>query len=540
MTAIRTKPFAGLAVVVGMVLLAAAIVLYAITLEKNLWIAGVGALLSIVGVFGLRAQLSGALSFRRLEILSFAVGALLLIILLVHLSYRFYLRFDLTQTGEHSLSSQSVAMLEKLENPIEIVFFHDALMRETAELYELFARENDAIALTFHDPTIEPARARLLGVRFAGTAVMRSEDREIRVHGGSEIDIANGIIKVSQNLAQELCFLDGHGEADPFSQQAHDHHEGQAGDHSHGIGAEYILHETHGMAKIRGSLETLNYVVSKRSLLSQSQGLDGCSVLVVAGPKHALQESEVATISDYLAKGGHAFLMLEPHVETGLEAILEQYGIVADAVTVIDDASHYWTDASAPAVTNYNNHQITRKLPLSFFPGARSFSPTSDRVQGTRVIPLINTSAKSFGETSKTEPQFDEGSDLPGPRTLAAAVSRSPVTTGGSSSITLGDEKVVDVSHLPTVEALSRLVVIGDVDFATNSFSHILGNGQLFLNAINHLSGEENLIGIEPATHDLPRLSVTNQQIKTTFIVSVLFIPFLLGLIGTIVWWRQR
>ena len=86
----------------------------------------------------------------------------------------------------------------------------------------------------------------------------------------------------------------------------------------------------------------------------------------------------------------------------------------------------------------------------------------------------------------------------------------------------------------------SRIVVVGDADFATNSFFNIMGNGKLFLNTINFLAAQENLIGIEPRTFDLPRVNLTNRQMKGTFFLSVILIPALLALIGTIVWWRQR
>ena len=54
------------------------------------------------------------------------------------------------------------------------------------------------------------------------------------------------------------------------------------------------------------------------------------------------------------------------------------------------------------------------------------------------------------------------------------------------------------------------------------------------------LTEQENLIGIEPRTHDLPRLSVTNRQMKGTFVLSMALIPGILALVGTAVWWRQR
>jgi hypothetical protein len=67
-----------------------------------------------------------------------------------------------------------------------------------------------------------------------------------------------------------------------------------------------------------------------------------------------------------------------------------------------------------------------------------------------------------------------------------------------------------------------------------------MGNGNLFLNTVNYLAARENLIGIEPGTHDLPQVSLTNRQMKGTFFLSVILIPALLAVIGTAVWWKQR
>ena len=86
----------------------------------------------------------------------------------------------------------------------------------------------------------------------------------------------------------------------------------------------------------------------------------------------------------------------------------------------------------------------------------------------------------------------------------------------------------------------ARIVVIGDSDFATNSFYHILGNGALFLNTVNFLAARENLIGLEPRTYDLPYVSMTNTQMKATFILSIILIPFLMAAIGMAVWWKRR
>ena len=144
------------------------------------------------------------------------------------------------------------------------------------------------------------------------------------------------------------------------------------------------------MAKARHALETLNYTVEKVLAASRSERprLADCAVLVVAGPKVALLPAEVEAISAYLVAGGNALFMLDPFVRTGLEPVLREYGVVVDDDIVIDEASHFWADVSSPAVSDYNRHQITRDLPLTFFPGARSLSPDPQRVPGTSVVPL--------------------------------------------------------------------------------------------------------------------------------------------------------
>jgi ABC-type uncharacterized transport system involved in gliding motility auxiliary subunit len=229
-------------------------------------------------------------------------------------------------------------------------------------------------------------------------------------------------------------------------------------------------------------------------------------------------------VRTYLAGGGHAFFMLDPFLRSDLEPLLLDYGVVVDDDIVIDQASHFWADASAPAVSDYNRHQVTRDLPLTFFPGARSLSPTRQRVTGTSVVPLVNSSRNSWGQTNQERVGFVQGRDRPGPRTLMVVALRRPTTPDGN------------VADGPR----SRVAVVGDSDFATNSFFHIMGNGTLFLNTINYLAAQENLIGLQPRTADLPRVNLTNRQMKATFVLSVLVVPALLAVVGTAVWWRQH
>jgi ABC-type uncharacterized transport system involved in gliding motility auxiliary subunit len=511
---------AGLMVLTGTALVATALAVHAILLETvaaTLVLAAAGTLLVVLGVVRLRTELATLLRRRRGEIALVTLGVLGILAAVAYLSVRYPARFDFTSEGRYSLSAPTITMLKRLDKPVHIVFFHDPMMRETVELYELIARQNKLISVDFYDPMINPAQARMLGVNFAGTAVLESEGRRLQVNGDSETDIANGILRVSQAATQRVCFLDGHSEPDPFSLESHDHLEGAPG-HSHGLGVKYVLHERHGMAKARHALETMNYSVEKVLLLQRTDALSGCAVLVVGGPKIALMPTEIEAVRAYLRGGGHALFMLDPFVRTGLEPLLREYGIVVDDDIVIDEASHFWADVSAPAVSDYNRHQITRDLPLTFFPGARSLSPTPQRAPGTSIVPLVNSSKTSWGQTRHDRVEFVKGRDVLGPQTLM----------------------VVGLRRWDDDTRRSRIAVIGDSDFATNSFFHIMGNGTLFLNTINYLAAQENLIGLQPRTADVPRMNLTNRQMKATLFLSVVLVPAMLAVVGSAVWWKQR
>ena len=203
---------AGLILLAGVMLLAAALVLHLILLEPVGWtmlLVGPGALLTAVGAAGLRWELGALVRRRRGEIALYTAGVIGVLLALAYLSVRFPFRFDLTSAGLYSLSEPTVTMLKRLSRPVRITFFHDPMMRETVELYELIARQNRLVTVEFYDPMINPAQARMLGVNFAGTAVLESEGRRLQVNGGRETDIANGILRVTQAASPRVCFLDG-------------------------------------------------------------------------------------------------------------------------------------------------------------------------------------------------------------------------------------------------------------------------------------------------------------------------------------------
>jgi ABC-type uncharacterized transport system involved in gliding motility auxiliary subunit len=125
-----------------------------------------------------------------------------------------------------------------------------------------------------------------------------------------------------------------------------------------------------------------------------------------------------------------------------------------------------------------------------------------------------------------------EGGDLAGPVTLASAVS-APATT--EPQPTADGQKPDD-----TAKPETRIVVFGDSDFVSNGFIGIPGNRDLFLNSVNWLAQQENLIAIRPRDPEDRRVTLTSDQERLVFWLTVVVIPGAILLAGVQAWWRRR
>ena len=86
----------------------------------------------------------------------------------------------------------------------------------------------------------------------------------------------------------------------------------------------------------------------------------------------------------------------------------------------------------------------------------------------------------------------------------------------------------------------TRLVVFGDSDFASNSVLGIQGNRDLFLNVMNWLAQQENLISIRPKDSDDRRITLTQEQLLWVWVFSIVFVPGVVIGAGVYTWWRRR
>ena len=66
------------------------------------------------------------------------------------------------------------------------------------------------------------------------------------------------------------------------------------------------------------------------------------------------------------------------------------------------------------------------------------------------------------------------------------------------------------------------------------------GNSNLFVNTLNWLSEQENLIAIRPKAPDDRRVTMTEDQMRLVGWLSLIFVPGAVFAIGVYTWWRRR
>lgn len=83
--------------------------------------------------------------------------------------------------------------------------------------------------------------------------------------------------------------------------------------------------------------------------------------------------------------------------------------------------------------------------------------------------------------------------------------------------------------------------MVGDSDFPTSNVLRLpVGNRDFFLNAVNWLSGSEELASLRPKPPEQRTLFLSTAQRNTIFFSTVILIPLLALLAGGLVWWSRR
>ncbi|MEW6775569.1 MAG: Gldg family protein [Bdellovibrionota bacterium] len=494
------------------------------TWQEGIWVVGV---LLIAGYAAWDwDKLSERLSSRSFQFSSLASAEALVVVALVlggnWVSSRRYWKWDLTDVGLYTLAPQSVDVARGLPGEVEVAVF----MKETEptreqlkELLDLYREASEKVKVRFIDPDKNPQETKDYNVDLYNTIVFSRGEQRAQTTSHTEEDITSALIKVSRDESRTVCVVKGHGEKDLDSS------------------------EPQGFEMARKAIEGQGYQVRPISLLDE-KAFDGCALVLLPGIIKRPMAPELERLSKYFEGGGRVFLLLDPAPADGLTDWLSTYGLEVRDDVVVDIAgqiigANYLATVTQPP---YPSHPVSEKLPgQMIFPAVRTMDNTGKIPEGYFVVPVVATRENVYAETTiekEPEPEFNKGRDRAGPLNIAMAVIRGAKEEESAEETPSEEEKKEETAKKQD----SRMLVVGDSDFANNQYLYAFGfNSDFLLNGVSWLADETSLVSIRPHKREAGQMEIPSQGAQMAiFFLPTLVGPALLVAAGVVVWLYRR
>jgi hypothetical protein len=431
----------------------------------------------------------------------------------VALSYVHNVRFDLSSGDRFTLSDHALRVLDTVDRPVKVTAFirtEDARNPLIKDLLWQVRREQPLLNYDVVDINRNPALSAEYGVNAYGAIIVESGDKRADFTNPSEQQLTGAILGVLQK-PKKVYFLDGHGECSIENTD-----------------------RKIGCSLIAQALGLESYDIAKIQLFGGVGVPKDADVVVIAGPQGDLLSGEVAALESWLDRGGDLLVMIDPFQAPSLIGLLGLYGVDVGANVVIEPEHRLAGGEQFSAViTDINRgHLVSSTLETPpLFSLATSVGGRDDDKAGRVITKLLNTGRSSWASfdpavAEGNEVVFVPGRDLNGPLCVGIEA------TQNARSSQLGED------------ATTRMIVLGDSDFATNRFLDYLGNKDLFVNAVNWLAREDRLISVRPQAKKTAKnqFFISQHDGESVFRLAVVVQPLAFLMVGVIlfVWRRWR
>jgi ABC-type uncharacterized transport system involved in gliding motility auxiliary subunit len=482
-----------------------------------------------------------------------SVGVLAVLALAVmanYLGWKYHQRFDWTRDDLYTLSEKSLNVAKALDRDIEALVFMspaEPLFGPTQELLARYAAASERFTTRTVDPAKNILEAQQLVDRYDLTQTNvvvfdRGDDRRVieavdladydysglQFGGGPEMTSFKGeqaftgaLVELIEDRKRKVVFTIGHGERqlDEFAGR--------------------------GLSELASLLRQDNFEIEEWSSLGDPSAPADAALVVIAGPTANFIDPEVEALTAYLEQGGRLLALLDPLLgangelaPSGLETLLLEHGVEVGRDIVVDPANPIpFYGAETIFVNSYGTHPVTKSLDQArvpvILPLVRSVRPV-EADSGGRVLELLRTTAEGWAEVDLANlDRVDlDPEDIAGPVPLAVAVDSSAASEPGGE--TAPDEQDSEAAQA------TRLVVVGDSDFASNGQLVNVGNAELVLNIVNWLTEREMMVGIPPKQTDDTRLSLSQSELRTISWLVFAVMPGAAALLGALVFWQRR
>ena len=454
--------------------------------------------------------------------------AFFIIILVVnYIMYTNPTRIDVTATRVFSLSPQTNQVLGELETEVMAnAFFistdtNNATRQQAEDLLNEFSRKTTNFEYRFLDPELNRAQAIKYNVTSYPTIVFE-DTKTGKIQGSTNIteqDFVTGILVATDKQQKIIRLLTGHGESE-FNKNPN---------------IESL--DDSGFDLAISGLQRDNYQVQDLNLKQTLDIPEDTAVLIISGPKNNLDSNEYESIKNYVSSGGRVLALFDPGTPESFNNILAPYGISMGDYLISDAVSNVASKMLTPMLQNANGQyakseqtgiSIADKISVTFYPESTSINltiPVEDTPPHVKFTPLGLTTPASWVETDLDTLGYDDAKPR-GPFVIFGIVE-------ASGSI---DESPTDVYGNPE----TKIIIFGDSDFATNKYFHSSDNSDVFLNSVNWLADDYELVSIRPKLTSYRELVINSSERNFIKWSSWIIPPTIMLLFALIVWWRRR
>jgi hypothetical protein len=271
-----------------------------------------------------------------------------------------------------------------------------------------------------------------------------------------------------------------------------------------------------------GSLLAQNYIaVTNLELFGDNPIPMDCNLLIIAGPRTELLETELQKIDQYLAQGGRLFVLFNYFSikrPTGLEPILARWGVNVGSDWIQDPQTT--VSGKDAVVSSFSQHPVVN--PLVGF-GLFLYLP--------RPISKVNWENPPAGA-----PQVDELAFTSPASTLAGEPGNPPHAY--PLMVAVEQKPVAGVAN---ARGTTRILVVGDSFAFGNQSIKSLDNSDFIGYAANWLLDRNTLLkGIGPRPVTEFRLLMTRTQQREVRWLLLGALPGAVLLFGCLVWLARR
>lgn len=440
----------------------------------------------------------------------FVVLFLVLVSLVAYLTYQYHYSRDITQGNRNTLTEGSKNVLKQMQGPVTMTVFAskdntangETFRRDMSNFIARYQRTKPDIKVEFVSPAEEPKLTQDAGIKVEGEVVVEYNKRtEHILPPFAEQEMTNLLVRLSRSNQRPVMYLDGHGERNLLGVKNHD------------------------IGEFGKQLESKGFKFANPDLtIAQAVPSNG-SMLVIASPQVNVSEVEAAKITAYLEAGGNLLWLLDDNNLRGLESVADYLGFKVSSGMVIDTtAAQYGADAKVAFASLYGEHAITKNFMLrTLFPEARQVDAKDSFENGWEVSKLVEVAPNGWLENGKIgkKVSFDDKEDVRGPINIAVALERKYGKKG------------------------QRVVVFGNANFLSNTFITNGGNLDLGVNVINWLTGDDNLITIQPMVQKDINMTIPSTGMGALVALAIgygfqIILPALFLILGFVIWFKRR